>query len=115
MVRLTEAEVQSVLDRSEPCPAEVVEQYYNDTDCGPPLKVYLALENGTIGHDLAELDLFYNRYLWYNWFAKRHEAKFGFDAGIQQGIDDILRSTDLEVDRNLIEKLFNSVQSSEIW
>jgi hypothetical protein len=115
MIRLTPDEVQSVLDRDEPCPPGIVEQYFNDPDCGPPLNVYLALEDGTIGQELSEHDRFYNRYLWFCWFAKLHEAKFGFDAGIQQQIDDILGKTHLDVDWAVVEELFNSVNSSDSW
>jgi hypothetical protein len=56
----------------------------NDVDCGPMLRVYLALTDGRLGQDLTPEDRFYNRYFWFRRFANAHQTKFGEDAGIEQ-------------------------------
>jgi hypothetical protein len=77
----------------------------NDVDCGPMLRVYVALTDGRLGADLTAQERLYNRYFWFCRFANAHRAKFGYDAGIEQQAGQIWEYADCDVDFSEIEHL----------
>ena len=77
----------------------------NDLECGPMLRVYVAITDGRLGADLTAEDRLYNRYFWFRRFANAHRAKFGEDAGIEQQAFQILEYADCEVDLTQVERL----------
>lgn len=94
-----------VADKVAPSSPGVVDEYLRDPDCGPALRVYLALEEGLVGQELSELDRLYNRYYWMCRFANLYTDKFGLDEGIEQQVFGILSDTECEVDWTVIEEL----------
>ena len=108
---LTPEEVQTILDRNEPCPAGIVEDYYKDPDCGPALRVFLALEENKAGENLSELDRLYNRYFWLCKFANIYTIKYGEDEGIEQQVFGILSDATCEFDWEVIEELHNKAEA----
>jgi hypothetical protein len=83
----------------------VLLDWLDDSDCGPMLRVYVALTDGRLGADLTAEDRLYNRYFWFRRFANAHRAKFGEDAGIEQQAFQILEHTDCNVDWSNVEQL----------
>jgi len=107
---LTPEEVQMALDYVAVSPAGIISEAFHDEDCGPALRVYLALSDGQIGEDLAPDDLLYNRYYWLNRYTAAYEAKFGYDAGNEQHISMLLEGIEFEVDWNVLEELHNAAR-----
>ncbi len=107
MVHLTEDEINSAMELKLPVPNHVSEEYYVDPDIGPPLRVYLAIEAGTVGQDLSELDQYYNLYLWNCKFTKAFRDKFNNDYGIEQQNEKMLEYAP-EVDWAVMEEIHNS-------
>ena len=83
----------------------VVREILDDADCGPMLRVYIALTDGRLGADLTAEDRLYNRYFWFCRFANVHRAKFGYDAGIEQQAAQILEYANCDVDLSKVEQL----------
>ena len=83
----------------------IVREYLDDPDCGPILRVYVALTDGRLGADLTPDDRLYNRYFWFRRFAHQHRAKFGSDAGIEQQASQILENADCDVDLSTVQQL----------
>jgi hypothetical protein len=88
------------------CAADSVQpDLLNDAECGPMLRVYVALTNGSLGADLSPEDRLYNRYFWFRRFANAHRAKFGRDEGIEQLAFQILEHSNCDVDWTCVEQL----------
>lgn len=62
----------------------------DDPDCGLPLRAFVALTGRRLGADLSAEDRWLNRYFWFLRFAHLHREKFGYDAGIENQISDVL-------------------------
>lgn len=102
---LSDEEVRGIIESGEPTPAGYVEEYYNDPDIGPPLRVFIALDMRTVGQHLSELDRYYNRVLWNSRFVKAFRDKFGFDAGVEQGNFQVVADTLLQPDWEIVEQI----------
>ena len=102
---LTTEEVQLALDSLAMPTADMVSELFYDEDCGPALRVYLALTDCLIDANLAPDDLHYNRFYWFNRYAGAYEAKFGYDAGNEQQILMIVEEIEFTVDWNVLEEL----------
>ena len=83
-----------------------------DEDCGPLLRVYIALTDGRLGGDLTPEDRLYNRYFWFLRFAHVHHTKYGEDGGIDQQAFQILEYADCDVDWDLLEQLTEKAKQS---
>ena len=110
---LTPEEVQSALDLVKTPTEDIVEHLFLDPDCGPPLRVYLALTNEVIGQDLSSQDRLYNRYYWFNRYVAAYDTKFGYDAGNEQQAFMIIEYPDCEVDWNVLEELHNAARGTQ--
>lgn len=82
----------------------------NDVDCGPLLRVYLGITDGTLGSELTAEDQLYNRYFWFRRFANAHCAKFGEDAGIEQQAIQILEHAECSIDWSQVNELESSAR-----
>jgi hypothetical protein len=81
-----------------------------DAGEAPAFRYYLVFENGAsaLSVGFAELDaptLFYNRYYWFKRFVKQHEARYGFDAGLEQQAFKLLESAPEDIDWAVIGHL----------
>ena len=54
---------------------------------------------------LNEKDVFYNRYYWFRRFAKLHQAHYGYDAGIEDQVSQLLEQAPSDVDWSIVERL----------
>jgi hypothetical protein len=86
-----------------------------DAGDAPAFRYYLVFEDGASAQSvgLAELDaltLFYNRYYWFKRFVKQHEARFGFDAGLEQQAFKLLEGAPEDVDWAVLGHLNARVQ-----
>jgi hypothetical protein len=55
--------------------------------------------------DLSEVIAFYNAYYWSLVFLKRYDARYGFDAGIEQQAFKLLECAPVDVDWGIVEDL----------
>jgi len=60
--------------------------------------------------DLAEPIAFYNAYYWALVFAKRYEARYGFDAGVEQEAFKVLERAPANVDWQAVEHVNQAAQ-----
>lgn len=107
---LSSDDVQQFLALAVAVPSSICADLASDPNCGPPLRVYLALTEGRLGGDLTPEDRLYNRFFWFQQFAVAHCSRFGFDAGIEQQASQILEHADCEVDFTIVEQLEAAVQ-----
>jgi hypothetical protein len=84
----------------------------NDLDCGPLLRVYVAITDGRLGSDLTPEDRLYNRYFWFRRFANAHRAKFGEDAGIEQQAIQIFEHAECDFEWSRVEQLESAASAA---
>lgn len=65
----------------------------------------------TVG-DLSELVAFYNAYYWVLVFAKRYQARYGFDAGVEQETFKVLERAPADVDWQVVESVHEAAQQA---
>lgn len=54
---------------------------------------------------LTESAAFYNAYFWALVFARRHQARHGFDAGVEQDAHKVLERAPVDVDWQVLESI----------
>lgn len=62
--------------------------------------------------DVAEPIAFYNAYYWILVFAKRYQARYGFDAGIEQEAFKMLERAPADVDWQVVERINQTVEQA---
>ncbi|AKJ30911.1 hypothetical protein [Caldimonas brevitalea] len=62
--------------------------------------------------DLSESAAFYNAYYWVLVFAKRYQARYGFDAGIEQEAFKVLERAPADVDWTVVERVSQAAQQA---
>ncbi len=60
--------------------------------------------------DLSEPVAFYNAYYWALMFAKRYQARHGFDAGVEQETFKVLERAPDDVDWQVVERVNEAAQ-----
>ena len=86
----------------------------NDAECGPPLRIYLALTDGRVVADLSAEDRWRNRYYWFLRLAKVHRGKFGYDAGIEDQLSRVLEEiTQFDITPHELEQLELTAHSAQ--
>jgi len=76
----------------------------------PAFRYYLMFSDAALAHaaGFGHLDaatLFYNRYYWFQRFARAHAAAHGFDAGLEQQAFQLLEVAPADVDWSIIEAI----------
>jgi hypothetical protein len=107
MVRLlSEDDVRPVMAAADFAAPGIRQDLLDDPDCGPPLRVYLALTDGRLGAGLGAADRWFNRYYWFLRLAHAHRGKFGYDAGIEDQLSAVLaEAAPFDVDPSQLEGL----------
>ena len=77
----------------------------------------VALLDSELRHELGAGDLsapvaFYNAYYWALVFAKRYQARYGFDAGIEQEAFKVLECAPADVDWQVVERINQAAQQA---
>jgi len=62
--------------------------------------------------ELSEPVAFYNAYYWALVFAKRFQARHGFDAGIEQEVFKVLERAPSDVDWQIVERVNQAAQQA---
>lgn len=62
--------------------------------------------------DLPEPVVFYNAYYWALVFSKRYQARYGFDAGIEQEAFKALERAPADVDWQVVERVNQAAQQA---
>ena len=88
-----------------------------DEDVRQAYARHVALLDGELRRELGVGDLvepvaFYNAYYWALLFAKRYQARYGFDAGIEQETFKVLERAPADVDWQVIERVNQSAQQA---
>ncbi|HEX8029256.1 MAG TPA: hypothetical protein VF491_12370 [Vicinamibacterales bacterium] len=86
----------------------VVRWHELDEDLRSTYARQVALLDGELRQELGACDLseavsFYNAYYWALVFAKQHQARYGFDAGVQQEAFKLLECAPADVDWQAVE------------
>jgi hypothetical protein len=88
-----------------------------DEDVRQAYARYVALLDGDLRRglgvgNLSELVAFYNAYYWALVFAKRYQARYGFDAGIEQEAFQVLEHAPSNVDWQIVESVNQAAQKA---
>ena len=102
---LTDAEIQVALDAPCPVSGGELRNVWNDTDCGPPLRVWMALEHSNVGLELSEEDRFYATYDWFFRTQSAYARKFGPVSYLEAERDRFLKRPAFEIDWDYIARL----------
>jgi hypothetical protein len=103
---LTEDDVRPVMAKEDFAAPGIRQDLLGDPDCGPPLRVYLALTDGRLGAGLSAEDRWFNRYYWFLRLAHAQRRKFGYDAGTEDQLSAVLAEVaEFDVDASEIEQL----------
>ncbi len=87
----------------------------DDNLYGPALRYSLlfsdpfALNKLDFSH-LSGVDVFYNEYYWFLLFTKLHQAKHGYDAGLEQQAFKLLEKAPPDVDWKMVEEINNRIE-----
>jgi hypothetical protein len=80
-----------------------------DGSCLSAMQIWSTVQCRT----LSPHDRFYNRYFWAKRFAAQYQAKYGFDAGVEQQVFKLLETAaELDLDWTVLDKLDRRAQES---
>lgn len=88
-----------------------------DEDVRQAYARHVALLDTELRHELgvgepSELVAFYNAYYWVLVFARRYQARYGFDAGIEQEAFKVLECAPVDVDWQVVERINQTAQQA---
>jgi hypothetical protein len=98
-------------DRGQGFAAIANNQFY-----GEAFKHYLLFTESSALRDtslsrLSATEVFYNKYYWFLLFTRRHQARHGYDAGLEQQAFKLLENAPNDVDWNLLKEIYKRVES----
>lgn len=88
-----------------------------DEDVKQSYARHVALLDSELRRELGAVDLsepvaFYNAYYWGLIFARRYQARYGFDAGIEQEAFKVLERAPSEIDWRVVESVNQAAQQA---
>jgi hypothetical protein len=110
---LSDDEVITVMQETGGAAPGIRDDVLNDAQCGPPLRVFLALCDRRVGRDLTEQDRFFNLYYWFLRMVKAYRRNFGYDAGIEDQLSQVFeQAVSFDVDESHIEEIERAAEAA---